>query len=61
MTTYGVTLFYVGSRSVAEERFGLFTKRRKTFIYVALYTSWTSVGRVLQGLKVYSSGDENEL
>ena len=36
VTTYGVTLFQVGSRSVAEERFGLFTKGRKTFICVAL-------------------------
>ena len=49
MTTSGVTLFHLGSTSVAEERFGLFTKGRKTFICVALYTSWSSVGRVLQG------------
>ena len=47
MTTYSVTLFHVGGRSVAEERFGLFTKGWMNFICVALYTC-SSVGRVLQ-------------
>ena len=49
MTTYGVTLFHVGGRSVAKERFGLFAKGRMNSICVALYTSWSLVGRVLQG------------
>ena len=49
MTTYGVTLFHVGGRRIAEERFGLFTKGWINCICVAFYSSWSLVVRVLQG------------
>ena len=51
MKTYGVTLFYVGSRRVGEERFGLFTKDQMIFICVVLYTSVLFGGLCAEQLK----------